>query len=917
MKKKCLILILFISLFINIISASSVGLIENSTWQNNLTSVRFPSISTGDIDNNGYKDIILIGCLNDGGDDCTNGVIAKVYTNNGTTLTENLSWEQNLTGVGFGSVSLEDINNDGKLDLSLLGCDSSISLSCNGNYISKIYINNGSTFTENSQWEQNLTGTFNGALNFGDVNNDGKLDLILIGQTISSNIAKIYINNGSTFTENSQWEQNLTGVYQGESVFGDVNNDGKLDLILTGDTGFTRITKTYLNNGTTLIENLIWSQSLLSVDRGSLAVGDINNDGYLDLDLIGQIAGDHQRIYFNNGTSFIENQTESEGILAGLYRGSIAFGDYDNDGDLDLAAMGKEAGRAAIYGNNQTNNYYFINDNNAHSNISNNIIQNALIWEDINQDGKLDIIISGADSGTGLLITKVYINNGTVNNTLPTPPSTFTSSYSVANNTLTLTWNNGSDNETPSTGLYYNLMVGNSTTNHTIVSGVYGGSSNPTAGYFGNMMQRKNITLNLILPEGEYYWYVQTIDTGLAKSAWSERQSLIVDYSSPVISGVSSSVTTTTATITWTTDEISNSTVYYGTTISTTSFSGDASLTQAHSITLNSLSASTLYYYNVSSCDASGNCNTSQQSTFTTSAAPPGGGGSPGGGGPGGGIIITNKTIPKFDIDFSNLSSTTLEAKQGDVKTFSFQGEITHKITTSEITTTSVKLIIESEPIILILTVGETKQIDINKDNINDIEISLISIISGKAKFSLLKLSGADIVAQEEIEESIRKDALFDAKISISNLFQIVKSGREVIAKIEVFNVNNIGQTDVTVNYYITSKEDNTTKLTEGSDTLAVEAVASFVRSLIVPYNTKAGVYYFNVEVKYKDNVMASSHAEFRVMRTYEVIITIGIFLLIVMAGFIYLWRIKKKEEKDVGMLRRQIIRLKNKEMKK
>jgi hypothetical protein len=540
--------------------------------------------------------------------------------------------------------------------------------------------------------------------------------------------------------------------------------------------------------------------------------------------------------------------------------------------------------------------------------ISDNMQKGSLAIIDLNNDSKLDLISGGYEYGGGYL-TQVYINNNTTPNTLPTPPSTFTSDYSITNNTLTLTWNNGSDNETPSTSLYYNLMVGNSTNNNTIVSGVYGGSSNPTAGYFGNMMQRKNITLNLVLAEGDYYWYVQTIDTGLAKSDWSARQSFIVssDTTAPSISSISSSVTSSTATITWTTDEMANSTVYYGTTTATSSKSSDASLTQTHSVSLSSLSASTLYYYNVSSCDDSGNCNTSQQSTFTTSDVPvtPPSGGSPGGGG----SIITpaNKTIPKFDVDFSNASSGSLEAKQGDIKTFSFNNNVTHKIIITELTTTSAKFIIESEPIILILSVGETKPIDINKDDINDIEIRLISIISGKAIFSLTKLTGADIVAKEELV----KEALFDVKMSISNLFQVIKSGREIIAKIEVFNVNNIGQVDVTVNYYITSKQDNQTKLAEASDTLAVGAVASFVRSLNVPYNTRAGIYYFNVEISYNDNVMASSHAEFRVIRSYEIMIAGGIIILIVAGLFFYLWSIRKKEEKDMKILKREIRKMK------
>ena len=104
------------------------------------------------------------------------------------------------------------------------------------------------------------------------------------------------------------------------------------------------------------------------------------------------------------------------------------------------------------------------------------------------------------------------------------------------------------------------------------------------------------------------------------------------------------------------------------------------------------------------------------------------------------------------------------------------------------------------------------------------------------------------------------------------------------------------------------------TKLAEGSDTLAVEAVSSFVRSLIVPYNTKAGVYYFNVDIKYNDKIMASSHAEFRVIKSYEIIIAGGIIILIFAGILAYLWSIKRRErkiEKREKKLEREVKELK------
>jgi len=93
------------------------------------------------------------------------------------------------------------------------------------------------------------------------------------------------------------------------------------------------------------------------------------------------------------------------------------------------------------------------------------------------------------------------------------------------------------------------------------------------------------------------------------------------DTTAPVISSVSASASQTTATITWSTNENSNSKVYYGTTSSLGSERNDASMTSSHSIGLTGLNSNTTYYYKVNSCDASGNCaNSSTTNSFTTQA---------------------------------------------------------------------------------------------------------------------------------------------------------------------------------------------------------------------------------------------------------------------------------------------------------
>ncbi len=91
------------------------------------------------------------------------------------------------------------------------------------------------------------------------------------------------------------------------------------------------------------------------------------------------------------------------------------------------------------------------------------------------------------------------------------------------------------------------------------------------------------------------------------------------DSSAPVISDLTSSTTNSSVTITFTTDEDANITLSYGTTISLLDGTDEnATFNTSHSTTISSLTNNTLYYYNITVCDADGNCATNGTYNFTT-----------------------------------------------------------------------------------------------------------------------------------------------------------------------------------------------------------------------------------------------------------------------------------------------------------
>ncbi|MFA5887804.1 MAG: FG-GAP-like repeat-containing protein [Candidatus Nanoarchaeia archaeon] len=603
-----------------VIAATQTYLAESSQWEQNLTAVQWSSATFGDINKDNLTDLILAGCKSVSQTTC-NGYITKVYINNGTSLIDNTIWDSNLTGVNRASLALKDINNDGNLDLILVGCSSG---GGNGDCSSRkafVYINNGTTFNDNINWSTNITGIYYGSLALGDINNDGWSDLVITGSGISGNLVKVYLNNGTTFTSSYIWGQELTGMYMSSTTLGDINNDGNLDLILSGNAG-SETTKVYLNNETSFAESTQWQQNLPSLDDTSFTLGDYDNDGYLDLTFIGHYTGDIHRIYENNGSSFILHAYEAwdGGTLTGIYDGSITYGDYNNDGKLDIAVTGHE-GYTRIYDNNNSN------FSRVETGISDLSYAGSIVWNDIDNDGDLDLLLTGWSSSSGEKAL-IYINNIslTQNNSIPYSPSTF-DNHSLANGNIFLGWNNGSDNETISIGLYYNLRVGTTSKGNDIVSGIFGGSSNPVAGYFGNMMQRRNISLSgsRFTVGQTYYWSVQTIDTGLAKSAWSTEQTfnLSSDFTPPTITlnTPSSGLVTN-----QTTDILFNATVVDDYSVSNVSLYGNWSGSWHNNQTNESHTNSVNYFFKanltegewlwgVRSCDNMSNCRGSN-STF-------------------------------------------------------------------------------------------------------------------------------------------------------------------------------------------------------------------------------------------------------------------------------------------------------------
>ena len=178
-----------------------------------------------------------------------------------------------------------------------------------------------------------------------DYDGDGFLDLYITNTRDAKNA--LFHNNGDgTFTNVAEQAGVTSETGNTAVVAGDIDNDGCTDLILAGDGGFQGNDpsgfRVYVNNCDGAFNDI---SETAGIDRPevswSLALGDVNNDGYLDLYAAGFVATgisfDHRdRLYLNNGDRTFTDVTDKAGIEGELATCSALFSDYNRDGWTDI-----------------------------------------------------------------------------------------------------------------------------------------------------------------------------------------------------------------------------------------------------------------------------------------------------------------------------------------------------------------------------------------------------------------------------------------------------------------------------------------------------------------------------------------------------------------------------------------------------
>jgi hypothetical protein len=284
------------------------------------------------------------------------------------------------------AVAWADYDNDGDLDLAVAAYNAQ----------NLLFVNTGTgTFTPQNQFGSGRTIAFAWA----DADLDGDLDLA-VGRGILGVPQQnyLYVNNGNgTFTALARFGAGQTCTL----AWGDFDNDGDPDLAVgNGGFGYGGQNSLYVNLGGNLFEE----RAEFGIgDTAAVAWGDANNDGWLDL-TVGNWNGGPSYLYINVGDgTFMEMEA-----FGAADTNTLNWGDWDLDGDLDVAVGNGDFTSAG-------QNYLYHNDGVASFTEEEQFglgSTDGVAWGDFDNDGDLDLAVGNEHSPSQ--------NQLWVNNLLPT-----------------------------------------------------------------------------------------------------------------------------------------------------------------------------------------------------------------------------------------------------------------------------------------------------------------------------------------------------------------------------------------------------------------------------------------------------------------------------------------------------------------
>ncbi len=435
---------------------------------------------------------------------------------------EGLVFSEQALGQGLwqSSIAVTDFNRDGYVDVVVSG-----RIHNGANFETRplegtTHVYRGNSSVSFAPVSAELLGVYGGSVSVADIDGDGDEDLLITGLRTQDEIAAaLYHNNDGTFEPVPFPFEPLA---MGDAEWADIDNDGDLDLALSGvtETG-TPKTRIYRNNGVgNFTEDTVDMPGLLF---SAMDWGDYDSDGDLDLALSG--ARYHSTKYFEPVVQIWRNQngqlSNTRIELPSVMQGDVAWGDYDSDGNLDLLLIG-----GTDVGSGRSGRLYHNEEGVLVPRIAvPGVAASNAVWGDYDGDNDLDLVVMGSSVNINPLL-RLYRNDSRAVNKVPVAPTGLEASED--NGIVTLDWQASADAETAAAALNYNIRIGTATGTDNVMAAYSDLSTGqrlyPTRGNAGTQTFWRLHSL----PAGDYYWSVQAIDHSFVASSWSEEGSFSV-----------------------------------------------------------------------------------------------------------------------------------------------------------------------------------------------------------------------------------------------------------------------------------------------------------------------------------------------------------------------------------------------------
>ncbi len=277
-----------------------------------------------------------------------------------------------------------DYDNDGHIDLYIIKDDGNV-----------MYKNSGNrSFDIVPEGKIPSTNTPGSKAIFFDADHDGDLDIYLLKSGINQFLRN---NSDGTFSDMPDTFEDAN-TNSADAVYGDFDNDGDIDLFVV-NTDTSNVLYSNLRSGK--FENITEKSGLASNDEWkAVTTGDYNNDGFLDLFLTGKNAGQFM-LMKNNGDGVFTNSNSVFKGLSNVEGNNAEMFDFDNDGKLDLLVAGsKKGGKGVLLFHNDGSGKF----TNVSHLLPDNIVSGKEIGiADFGNDGDLDIFITNTNGGIHLL----------------------------------------------------------------------------------------------------------------------------------------------------------------------------------------------------------------------------------------------------------------------------------------------------------------------------------------------------------------------------------------------------------------------------------------------------------------------------------------------------------------------------------